>query len=156
MWQTVRDNFSLKGLLVVAVTLVPSVLLAIFPPQNSLNVTSNLASTILENIGRFAVIAILLFSARRFDRRPDVWFGLACIFGLLYYVGWGRYFFGGQTFRLLYEPIFHIPVPLAVFPVLALVAVAIWMRSIALVIAVLVMAVGHVPASYLIYREVAR
>jgi len=155
MWQTVKDNFSLKGLAMVVVILFPSILLTLFPPIDYAPVSSSLTLTVLENVGRIAVIAILLFSARSFDRRLDIWFVLASIFAALYYAGWFRYFFTGQTHELLYRPLFAVPVPLAVFPVLALAFLAIWTRNIALALALLIMAVGHIPSSFSIYREVA-
>jgi len=156
MFQALKDNFSLKGLLMVAVILFPSILMAFFPPQDASAASSGLLLTILENLGRIAVIAILLFSAQSFDRKIDIWFGLACLFAALYYAGWARYFFAGQTHELLYQPFLAVPVPLAIFPVLALAFLAIWARSIPLCIATLIMALGHIPASYSIYREVAR
>lgn len=77
-----------------------------------------------------------------------------CVFWALYYVSWIRYFCFGRTYELLYSPLWIIPVPLAVFPMIAFVFTAIWGRNIPLGIAVIITMVGHIPNSYLRYLQI--
>ena len=150
----IQRNWSWRGLVVVVVFLLPSILLAFFPPVDILSIEDSLLLAIVENVGRIAVIVTLLFSANDFERRANIWLVTAGLFALLYYVGWVRYFYFGREYQLLYAPMWFVPVPLAVFPVLALAFVAIWSRSLNIGIATLIMAIGHVSQSYLIYREI--
>lgn len=148
------DNFSWIGLIIVALSLLPSILMAFLPPVNSIETKGNVVLTVFETLGRIAVIAILLFSKKSFNRNIDIWFVLMCIFGLLYYVGWLRYFCFGRTFDLLYKPLWFIPVPLAIFPIMAFAFAAIWGRNIPLVFAVIIMAIGHIPQGFIYYNQI--
>lgn len=148
------DNFSFIGLIIVVLSLLPSIIMAFLPPTNVIETKGKIALSVFETIGRIAVIAILLFSKKSFDRKTDIWFILMCIFGLLYYIGWIRYFFFGRTFDLLYKPLWFIPVPLAIFPIMAFAFAAIWGRNIPLGIAVIIMAIGHIPQSFMYYNQI--
>lgn len=148
------NNFSCKGTIIVVISLLPSTVMVFFPPVNQSKIQGKIPLTILEITGRIAIIFILLFAKNSFERKIDIWFILMCIFGLIYYVGWIRFFFSGRTYELLYKPLFFIPIPLAIFPILAFTFAAIWGRNIFLGIAVFVMAVGHIPQSCIYYSRI--
>lgn len=67
---------------------------------------------------------------------------------LFYYVCWARYALKGHRFVLLYAPMFGVPLPMAVSPVVYFAAAAIFLRSMPLVIAVGLLATGHLYVSY--------
>ncbi len=150
-----KDNFSWKGLIIAFVSLLPSILMAFLPPKNAPDaIKDNLTLSIIENIGRVALIVILLFSKKSFDRKIDVGFGLMCVVWALDSVGWIRYFCFGRTYELLYKSLWFVPIPLAVFPLLAFAFAAVWGRNLPLGIAVVVMSVGHIPNSYILYLQI--
>ncbi len=151
----ISENFNWKGLIIIILSLLPSVIMSVLPPKNAPipPVKGNTILTILETLGRIAFLAILLFSKKSFEKKVDIWFILMCVFGLLYYIGWLRYFCFGRTYELLYKPLWFIPIPLALFPVLAFIFTAIWGRSILLGTFVAVLAIGHLPQSYLYYKK---
>lgn len=61
---------------------------------------------------------------------------------------WVRFFLGGRNFRLLYAPLGPLPIPMAVLPVCLFEVMALWGHSIGLALVALVLALGHVPASW--------
>lgn len=154
LFNLILDNLSWKGAIIIGLSLLPSIIMAFLPPINLPETKGKIVLTVFETVGRIAIMVILLFSKKSFDRKIDIWFVLMCIFGLLYYIGWIRHFCFGRTYELLYKPMFFIPVPLAFFPIMAFAFAAIWGRSIPLGIAVLVMAVGHIPQSYIYYTKI--
>ena len=64
-----------------------------------------------------------------------------------YYTGWARYFTRGRTPELLYMPLFGMPLPLAVSPVVYFLAASAPMRSVPLAVAAVVFGVAHVAIS---------
>lgn len=67
---------------------------------------------------------------------------------LFYYVCWARYALKGHRFVLLYAPMFGVPLPMAVSPVVYFAAAAIFLRAMPLAIAVGLLAIGHLYVSY--------
>lgn len=86
------NNFSWKGTIIVVISLLPSTVMVFFPPVNQPKIQGKIPLTILEITGRIGIIFILLFAKNSFEREIDIWFILMCIFGLIYYVGWIRFF----------------------------------------------------------------
>lgn len=65
MIKLILDNFSWKGLVITIVSLLPTIFMALLPPQKSpTEIKDNIALMIMENIGRTALIIILLFSKK--------------------------------------------------------------------------------------------
>lgn len=68
----------------------------------------------------------------------------------LYYAAWARYFTRRDPL-LLYEPLCGVPLPLAVSPVICLLAASIPLRSAPLAVAAVVFGVAHIAISWAEY-----
>jgi hypothetical protein len=64
-----------------------------------------------------------------------------------YYTGWARYFTRGRTPVLLFKPLFGVPLPLAVSPVVYFLAASVPLRSLPLAASAVVFGVAHVAIS---------
>lgn len=65
----------------------------------------------------------------------------------LYYALWVRYVAVGLAGAALYRPLWGLPVPMAVLPVLVFLLVAAWLNNAWIAVAALVLAAGHLPAA---------
>ena len=137
------------NLILVALILFPNLLCVVFPPS-SIPIQSpksgwwNLV-TALEWIGRLAVFTLPLFWEMKIDTRgKEIILASMALCVLVYYTCWVRYMIGGREFKLLFEPLFFIPVPMAVFPVLYLILAALLLNSWTISLAAVIFAVGHI------------
>jgi len=143
------------NLIIVAVILLPNLFFAIFPPAQSNPSDATIKTQmpggwniviIFEQIGRICVFLLPLFWELKPEGRvkglilPAIM--LVCLIG--YYTCWIRYFAGGREIRLLFEPLFFIPVPLAVFPVTYFILAGFLLGSWPMVLAAVVFAASHI------------
>ena len=139
-------GFSITGLLISLILLAPNFLFVIFPPRKSQpnQTKTNFFFTILEKIGQVGCFSIPVFSSFNFDqRRINIWFSLMAISILIYYTLWVRYFTHNRDLMVLFSPIAFIPIPMAIFPVLAFFFAAIWGKSVLLGFASILLAISH-------------
>lgn len=148
-------GFSLTGLAIALAVLGPNLLMVLLPPREGTSaiVSAGLPFTILERAGQVASLSLLCLLPASFERAPDVWFWLMIVGIAAYWALWIRYVVRGRHVWLLFEPVLRIPIPMAIFPVLAFGCAAAWGRSIWLGIAVLVLAIGHWSNSWYSYRR---
>lgn len=147
----------LFNLIIPFLVLLPSFLMIGLPPNNkpeNIKETGNRIYIITEGIGRIGVLVTPVFSAIRNESLYEVLalIGMV-IFLLLYYIGWLRYFRSNRDFKLLFIPLYGIPVPLAIMPVLYFLSASIILHSYLLFLSSMVLAVGHIPNSLYIYRQ---
>lgn len=149
-------GFSIPGLILVVTILAPNLLYATFPPRNVPQTGRDAGPVfgLLEQIGRVACLGLLVFSGRTLDEGASSlpWFVLACVSIAMYYAVWIRYFSHGRKSSLLLAPLGVVPIPLAIFPVLAFGFSALWSESPWFGLAVLLFAVGHVSNTWRAYR----
>lgn len=69
-----------------------------------------------------------------------------------YYALWARYLVTGRVGASLHRSWWILPVPMALLPVLVFLATAAWLMNPWIAIAAGVLAIGHVPASFVIAR----
>ena len=101
----------------------------------------------LERIGEAGVTCCaLVFS--NFNLRPlsprSLWLALSLALMMAYECWWVRYFRSERTLRDFYRPLLGVPVAGATLPVLAVLALGIYGRVIWMVLAALVLGVGHI------------
>jgi hypothetical protein len=144
-------GFSFLGTLIALIILAPSLLMIKFPPENVPAGVRDAGPvyTLLERAGQLGCIGILAISKDNFQHME---FGILAAFILLfiaiYYGLWIRYIVKGRQFKLLWDPLGFIPIPMAVLPVCAFGLAAIWGKSIWLSIAVVCLAIGHLANSW--------
>lgn len=140
------------NIILAALVLLPNLLFILFPPVN-IPVESSRPKwwsliLMLETAGRILVVTLPLFWELNTQGR---WKGfilsLMAVCIVFYYSGWIRYMAGGREFRLLFEPLFFIPVPMAIFPALYLILAGVLLDSWPVVVAAIIFTLGHIPES---------
>ena len=143
----------LGGIITLAV-LLPNLLMFILPPVGippKPEKKDGLMKImeVIERIGQASSFVIPFFyplpALREASVDALVVMALALLF---YYVCWARYALKGHRFVLLYAPLFGVPLPMAVSPVVYFAAAAIFLRSLPLAIAVGLLTTGHLYMSY--------
>ncbi|MEF2965754.1 hypothetical protein V3851_07930 [Paenibacillus sp. M1] len=148
-----RFEFSSIGLIISILILMPSLLFfTLFPPKNAPAAAPaiNPIFTLLERVGQGAVFMVLIFLTKPdfSGRDADVWAMLTAVCFVLYYIMWIRYLARGRDRGYLTKAFLFIPIPLAVFPVCALLFASLWGESLWLCIATVIFAVGHLAVSW--------
>jgi len=148
-------GFSLTGLLITSIILLPNLLMLFLPSKNmpSQSQDAGVFFTIIERIGQAGCFLIPVISKDYIESAGiSIWLFFAVICTVFYYGLWIRYALKRDA-ALLFAPLAFIPVPMAVFPVLTFVFIAIWIHSVWLITAAVVLAVGHVTNSWASYKS---
>lgn len=139
-------RFSPLGLVVGLAVLAPNLLLVRFPPRTPLPpVDVPWPVRWLERAGQASCVAVPAATAPG----PVVWWwAVPASLGLAaYYALWGRYLASGCSAAAMYRPVWGVPVPMAVLPVVVLLAAAGWLGNIWIAVAAAVLAAGHLPTA---------
>lgn len=144
-------TFSIAGAVVSLVVLLPNLLLVAFPPRAASPTRgAGPIATILERAGQAGCLVLpFLFGG------PAVgsWWLVPLVLAVGAYLAlWGRYLVERRT-ASLYRPLGPLPIPMAVFPVLAFLSAGGWLDSVAVGVAALVLAAGHLPNSWAAWRS---
>lgn len=144
-------GFSPWGLLVSLAVLAPNLLLVRFPPATPvLEVRVPRPLGWLERAGQALCMVVPAIT-----RPGDLawWWAPVVLVALVGYCAlWARYLRSGRVWATLYRPWLGVSVPMAVLPVVAFLATAVWLGDPWIAAAAVVLAAGHVPASLLIAR----
>lgn len=144
-------GFSMRGLLVVALAMLPNMLYGILPKNNITNsqTTPSIFMEQLENVSRVLLIIFLIVIVNKNMgyNKPIYIIGMV-VFLLLYYYLWARYFINGRDVSYLGKNFGFIPAPLAVFPVVYFAFAALWLHNIPAVVAIVVFGICHFVNSY--------
>lgn len=146
------------GWLIPLLILLPNALLVRFPPTDRPAAPSavNRWLAVLERLGQVGVFVIPCFYPIRIQGAIAA--GSLAVMALAlggYYLGWRRYMQQGRCYALLFAPLWGIPLPLAVMPVIYFGAGAALLRSWPLVAATGVFAIGHLAVSAHEQRSIA-
>jgi len=140
----------LLGTLIAVAILLPNLLLAFFPPRTELPQPKvGFVFVALERAGQLGCLVLLIFAPGEFSQ--PIWGVLVGASIALYWGLWSRYL-ASRDARALFAPFGVIPIPMAVFPVLAFAFAAAWASSLSLAAATAVLAVGHLTVSWKGYR----
>ncbi len=149
-------GFSSIGTLIALSIFAPNLLMIIYPPKNVPDGPKDEGKlhTLLERIGQVGCIGILVTSRDHYQNlKFNLWAVLIALSIAAYYCLWIRYVVKGQDYKLLWEPVWYIPIPMAVFPVCAFGFAAVWGNSIWLGIVAVCFAIGHFANSWQSYRD---
>jgi hypothetical protein len=149
------EAFPLGGIITLAV-LLPNILAVFFPPTIRLkNVTQSnnkrlQIMTVVERIGQVGSWVIPFFYQLALASVIDA-VALAIMIGALalYYAGWIRYLVLGRAEELFYSSLLSIPLPMAVMPVIYFLSASVLLGSIWLMLAAVLLGVGHISVSWL-------
>ena len=153
-------GFSYIGLLFLLLLFVPNLFWTKNKPKDYEKYVKNenRILKIFENIGQILVTVIVLIF-KDFNIRTDslwsIWLILSAMFMLLYELYWIRYFKSEKTMRDFYSSVIGIPVAGATLPVIAFLLLGIYGKNIALVLAVIILGIGHIGIHINHKREVA-
>ena len=142
-------GFSYIGLAFLVMLFVPNLLWTKNKPKDydKYAANENKVFVLLERVGEAAVTCLVLIFSDFNLRKPSVWtiwLLLACVLLVQYEVYWIRYFRGPKTVRDFYSSLFGIPVAGASLPVLGFLCLSIYGRNIFLIVAVIVLGIGHI------------
>ena len=142
-------GFSYVGLIFLVMLFVPNLLWTNNKPNDydKYAANENKVLALLERIGEIAVTCLVLIFSDFNLRQPSVWMIwllLACVLMVLYEVYWIRYFRSLKTMRDFYNSLLGIPVAGASLPVMGFLCLGIYGKNIFLIVAVIVLAVGHI------------
>ncbi len=154
--QEIIMGFSFYSLLVTILIMLPNLLFVIFPPKNlpaQLRDGGTLLN-IMEHGGRIVFFGLFLFTATQTQPlKFSLFWALTIFFLLCYFALWIRYFRSQRDFRLLMDNVYRIPVPMAVFPILALLFAALWLKAYLSIPALACFAIGHVTNSLITEKQ---
>lgn len=145
------------SLSIPAAVFLPNLFFFIMPPVHSPEQSDKSGGMLLraaEGLGRLGVLALPIFSPIHLSRPYELLsFIVMLAFLAFYYAGWIRYFTRGREYRLLFSPMIHIPIPMAVAPVLYFIGASIVLHSYGLLISSVILAIGHIPSSLILSRQ---
>ena len=142
-------GFSYIGFLYLLLLFLPNLLWAKRPPDGykALAKQENKGLLVCERIGQVGVTCCaLLFQ----DPNPapftpwSLWLIASALLMLLYEAAWVRYFRSGRTCEELHRRFCGVPVPLAVLPVAAFLLLGVYGKVLWLMLAALLLGVGHI------------
>lgn len=142
-------GFSYIGLLFLLMLTIPNLLWTKHQPQGYEHYVDheNRVLLLLERTGEILTSVIVLIFTD-FNLQPlsmkYIWLFIAFLFMGLYELYWIRYFRSPQTMRDFYSGIAGIPIAGAVCPVLAFLCLGIYGHNIWLIIAVVILGIGHI------------
>lgn len=147
-------TFSLPGLLVSVAFFVPSVVLLVWPSRDRGTLKATPGSwwglTALERLGQAGCVVAPAATGATGGLNGWSVGVFACI--AAYWALWARYLLGGRRAAALYEPVWRVPVPMALLPVAGFLLAGVWLRSPWVLAAAVVLAGGHIAVSALTYR----
>lgn len=147
-------GFSPLGLIASVAVLLPSLLLFRFPPRDR-TATPHLPRPMewLERSGQAMCLVVPSIT-----RPGDIvwWWTIPAVVALVtYYALWARYLVAGRRNAQLYDPLWRIPVPMAVLPVAVFSFTAAWLSNPWIAVGALVLAAGHIPVAVLTRRALS-
>ena len=142
-------GFSYVGLIFLVMLFGPNLLWTKNKPKDydKYVANENKVLALLERIGEAAVTCLVLIFSDFNLRLPSIWMIwllLACILLALYEVYWIRYFRSPKTMRDFYSSLLGIPVAGASLPVTGFLCLSIYGKNIFLMMAVIVLGIGHI------------
>jgi hypothetical protein len=140
-----------SGALIPLLIMLPNLVWFLVPhPPSGDNASVPMILNIAENAGRIAILVIPFFYSLSFGRRfSTAALVVACLALALYYAAWTRYFAGGQTATLMSASLIGIPMPLALAPVVLLLASAYLLGSWPMLAASVWFGIAHIWVSAL-------
>jgi hypothetical protein len=144
----------LPGWIISLLVLAPNLILLAFPatqtpppaqkPKGQFDVFTGL----LERIGQVGCFVLpVLYQANTRDEYTLLALEFMAATLAFYYFAWARFLRQGREFRLFYQPMGGIPLPMAVAPVLYFLTASFALRSWPVLAAAILLGIGHLAVS---------
>lgn len=152
-------GFSYLGFLFIMMLIIPNLLWTKNRPQayEKYADNENKALLVLERTGEILVTVITLFFAD-FSlgavTGSRLWLVLSVLLMLMYEIYWVRYFRSPKTMRDFYRPFAGVLIPGATLPVCAFFLLGVYGGNLPLIIAVVILGIGHIGIHWCHWREV--
>lgn len=142
-------GFSYVGLVYLAMLFVPNLFWTKHKPKDydEYVKNENKVLRIFENIGQVLVTCIVLIFKDfnvKFDSVWTIWLLISFVLMVLYEIYWLRYFKSEKTVKDFYRSLLGIPVAGATLPVIAFLLLGVYGKNLLLVIAAVILGIGHV------------
>lgn len=142
-------GFSYIGLLFLLMLMIPNILWSKNKPENYDTYVKNESKVLLlfERIGEISVTCFsLIFSDFNINKISfrSILLAAAFVLMLLYEAYWIRYFKSAKTMKDMYSSFLGIPVAGASLPVTAFLLLGIYGKNMFLIIATIVLGIGHI------------
>ena len=153
-------GFSYVGLIFLLMLFVPNLIWAENQPEGYEDYAKNENRLLLflERIGEAAVTCLVLifrdFNPQGWSPRL-VWLAAALVCMVCYELYWIRYFRSGKTMEDFYSSFLGVPVAGATLPVLAVLLLAVYGKNPFLLIAGIVLGIGHIGIHLMHRKELA-
>lgn len=141
-------GFSYVGLIYLIMLFVPNLFWTKYKPENYDKYVKNEDKMlkVFESIGQVLVTCIVLIF-KDFNVLLSVWtiwLVLSFLFMVLYEIYWVRYFKSERTLQDFYSSLLGIPVAGATLPVVAFLLLGIYGKNLLLIIAAIILGIGHI------------
>ena len=140
-------GFSYVGLLFILMLVIPNIIWIKNQPRNYSPNNENKILLFLERIGQVCVTTVAL-STKSFNIQEVnsqlIWLLIAFAIMVIYEFWWARYFKSDKKLADFYSNFLGIPVAGATLPVVAFFILGIYGKSIAMLIAVIILGIGHI------------
>lgn len=140
-------GFSYVGLIYMLMLVVPNIIWARRKPEGYDPSGESKTLLVIERVGQVLCTAAILFFSDYNPRSLEpwtAWLFMSALVMVLYEIYWIRYFKSKQTVSDFYRPLWKIPAPGATLPVLAFVLLGIYGKVIWLILASVILGVGHI------------
>lgn len=152
---------TLISLIIPLVILLPNIVFTMTKPTHkpppAVESRGLLVLAVLEKAGQIGAFLIPAFLTLVIDSPVKIIAALGMFIALaVYYEGWVRYFFNNRDYRILYQPLLGLPVPMAISPVVYFLCAAVALESYLLLLASVIFGAGHITISFHEYRRVIK
>ena len=146
--------FSLVGFVFLVMLFAPNLLWTGYLPNDyeKFSLNENRLLLALERIGQVLVTVLSLFCGVNFSF--DLILIVAFVLMIVYELYWARYFTGSRTMQDMYGSFCLIPLPGATLPVIAFFLLGICAGNVFLVIACVILGIGHIGIHLGHYNEI--
>ncbi len=150
--------FSVIGLVIGLVALIPFVLVLIFRPADTPKNPKghNLIFTIITYIGLLGCTVLLALSQDTLETvgiESNPWFWLSIVSFIGYVAVWTNYFFTGCKYENLFQAFGFIPMPITFFTILLYCFLSIYVQQLYMWISTIVLALGFVANTFYVYKS---
>ncbi len=146
----------LKGFILPLLVLLPNLLFIFFTPHNiPKTVSPPLIFIVFERIGQVTCFALPILFGTKIAEQPInflTWLMLICL--IIYYLCWIRFYWSGREFAILFKPLGFIPIPMALFPIMYFILLAVWLNSYLFAVPAVLLAIGHFVTSWSTFSQI--